>query len=140
MKLTGKQIFVFIEKAIGIGAVLFSCALFVYERGAKDQVKNESTLLLQKTVRHADSLAAITRQDQISFMSQLRQYQYKDSFQNIQIKNLTVSIQSLAVKIMTKDEFLQFISPYLTKDPSIINLPINKSQWTITGHPKDSIQ
>ena len=139
MKLTGKQIFVFIEKAIGIGAIVWTGTMFIYERGAKDQVKTESTLLLQKTVRHADSLSAVTRNDQIAFMSQLHKYQERDSFQNSQIFNLTISIQSLAVKIMTKDEFLQFISPYLTKEPYIINPP-NKPQWKIIGHPIDSIQ
>jgi hypothetical protein len=139
MKLTGKQIFVFIEKAIGIGAVLFSCTMFIYERGAKDQVKNESTLLLQKTVRHADSISELTRSEQAKFIDQLNQDRNINAQQTEHIKKITNSVQALAIKILTKDELINFIKPYIDQQSNQLLIPQPSKKWIITGHQKDSI-
>lgn len=125
-----------IKDVIGVVAILFSVAVGIYEYGRKTEIEKENTENSIKQARHADSLAVLTYKNQIIIYDEVKSYNKKlsnqDSFQTNRILKLEKSVQELGKKILSKDDFYQFMQPYIS------SVAKNKDFYYLTLKPKES--
>ena len=104
-----------VREVLGIIAIVGSGILWIYERGGKDEAKTAKEYQAEIMAKHADSLAILNFETQKVILFQLKQGQIKDSAQMNEISKFRESIKTLGNKILTKDEFIKFIDPYLSQ-------------------------